>query len=86
MNVTESVLDGGAYEQRYSVRLGIMALPFVRRPVAIAPREGAVCFVDNGPRAGTIPRQCVGTFKDGKWVGAKFEPTHWTAMEGRDGG
>ncbi len=84
MRMSEIAVDGGGYEQRYTVKLGTLAMGMVRRPVSIAPEEGMVCFVDNGPRVGTIPRTGAGTFKGGLWVGVKFEPTHWTHWENRD--
>ena len=81
--VTETILDGDPerYEQRYSISLGSTAMKFVRRPVAIEPPEGTVCFVDNGPRFGRASKQTAGVFKDGKWHKVEFEPTHWTHWE-----
>lgn len=83
MKVTETILDGdpARYEQRFSVRIGSLTLRHVRRPVSIIPDEGTVCLVDNGPRLGTIPRQCAGVYRNGKWSRVKFEPTHWTHWE-----
>ena len=84
MSVQERILDEatGHYEQRFAVALSCGSkLPFVRRPVAITPPEGIVCCVDNGPRFGVVPRRSGASFRDGKWIGLKFEPTHWTDME-----
>lgn len=79
MVMTETELEGGAYEQRYTIAFGPKTLmEFVRRPVSILPEEGAICFVDNGPRHGAITRQTAGVFKGGKWTRVPFEPTHWT--------
>lgn len=81
MNVDETELEGGGYEQRYSVEIGDrVIMRMVRRPVSIVPGDG-VYFVDDGARAGRIPNHSAGTFRDGKWQGVKFEPTHWTHWE-----
>lgn len=86
MRVTETQLEGGGYEQRYTRGLGGKAMfHFVRRPVSILPAEGTICHADNGPRFGMIERMAVAHFKDGKFVGPKFDVTHWTDMESPDG-
>lgn len=77
MTVSETEVEGG-YEQRYSVWIGRTSMDMVRRPVSIVPPDGTVCFVDNGPRHGSIKRYTGGMFKDGKWRRVRFEPTHWT--------
>lgn len=88
MKVAETLIDGDPerYEQRYSVFLRHVELKFVRRPVSIVPPDGTLCYVDDGPRLGKIPRQGVGVFKDGGWTNGKrgklrFEPTHWVHWE-----
>ncbi len=86
MRVDETEMPSGGYEQRYTVKLGTLEMRMVRRPVSITPEEGTVCFVDNGPRVGTIPRAGAGAFKGGRWVSVKFEPTHWTHWEDWDRG
>jgi hypothetical protein len=74
--------DPAHYEQRYSVWIGdVLFGRFVRRPVAMLPEERTMCFLDNGPRHGVIPRKGVAVFREGRWAGAKFEPTHWTQLE-----
>ena len=81
--MTETELEPGCYEQRYSVRVGSVNLGrFVRRPIAIEPPDGAVCFIDDGPRYGRIPRSSAAAFHKGEWRGARFKPTHWTEQEG----
>lgn len=87
MGVTETLLDGDPerYEQRFSFPLRISGLRFVRRPVSITPPEGMVCLIDDGPRLGTIPRRSGAAWKDGRWIGAPFEPIHWTDLEIEDG-
>lgn len=77
MTVTETPAEGG-YEQRYSVWVGRTEMQFVRRPISITPEDGTLCYADNGPRYGEIPRQAVAVFKGGEWKRLKFEPTHWT--------
>jgi hypothetical protein len=77
LTITETPVAGG-YEQRYSISLGSIDMPFVRRPVSILPEDGTICYADCGPRYGVIPRQAVAIFKGGKWKRLKFEPTHWT--------
>lgn len=81
--VTETLIDGdpARYEQRYSLNFPGMALQMVRRPVSIAPPEGAIGFLDDGPRLGSIPRTAVGFFKGGKWERVNFDATHWTEQE-----
>jgi len=74
------------YEQRYSIDLLGTPMRFVRRPVAIEPPDGTVCFVDNGSRYGAIPRHTAGLWQGGKWKRVKFEPTHWTHWEDRPDG
>ena len=83
MRVAETILDeaGEQYEQRFSVYLINQEMKMVRRPIAIAPAEGTVATVDNGPRYGTIRRRGAGVFKDGKWRRVGFEPTHWTYFD-----
>lgn len=80
MRVAETILDeaGEQYEQRFSVWLATAELKMVRRPITIAPPEGTVAMVDNGPRYGTIGKRGAGVFKDGKWVRVGWVPTHWT--------
>lgn len=84
MRVAETVLDdaGEQYEQRFSLWIASSELKFVRRPISIAPPEGTIATVDNGPRLGTMQRRGAGVFKDGKWGKAGFEPTHWTDLDG----
>ena len=53
----------------------------VRRPLTLAPREGTVAIVDDGPREGTIQQRDLGLFVGGKWTRASFTPTHWTLDE-----
>jgi hypothetical protein len=77
LTITETPVAGG-YEQRYSISLGSIDMPFVRRPVSILPEDGTICYADCGPRHGAIPRFSVALFQDGKWKRLKFEPTHWT--------
>ena len=83
MTVKETILDGDPtrYEQRFGVPIGRSQLKFVRRPVSIVPPEDTVCCVDNGPRHGTIRRQTGAAFRDGKWSGCKFDPTHWVDLD-----
>lgn len=82
VNIVETAIDAERYEQRYSIRvMGATVIPFVRRPVTIEPKDGTVCFVDSGPRLGTIPQYSAGSYSGGKWKGVKFEPTHWTQMD-----
>ena len=76
--MTETEVEGGGYEQRYTLLLGRAPERFVRRPVSILPPDDTICFVDDGPRRGKITRYTAGHFKDGKWHRVKFEPTHWT--------
>jgi hypothetical protein len=83
MQVSETLIDGDPerYEQRYSVRLGNTVMHMVRRPMAIEPEDGMVCFVDNGPRFGTIAKHTGAQFKGGKWRKVRFDVTHWTHWE-----
>ena len=83
MHVTETELENGGYEQRYTMSLFKTEMKFVRRPISILPKDGTVCFADNGPRIGSIPRQSAVLFRGGKWQKLKFEPTHWTEMDGQ---
>jgi len=69
------------FEQHYSIPIGSERMWFVRRPVSVLPDEGAIAFVDNGPREGKIARYSAANFKDGKWRGVDFEPTHWTVWK-----
>jgi hypothetical protein len=84
MNMIESALDGEGYEQRYAVYLARYPLNLIRRPVSIAPAEGTVALCDNGTRDAVGPRRTPGTFRNGRWVGPKFEPTHWNELAGKD--
>ena len=83
MIVSETTIDGdpGRYEQRYGIRVGSGTMHMVRRSAAIAPREGTIASVDDGPRLGVAPRISVGIFKGGEWTGVKFEPTHWVEID-----
>jgi len=83
MIVSETTIDGDPerYEQRYGIRVGSGTMHMVRRPAAIAPREGTIASVDDGPRLGVSPRISVGIFKGGEWTGVKFEPTHWVQLD-----
>lgn len=85
MRVAETILDetGEQYEQRFSIHLPKYEMKMVRRSVAIAPPEGTVAMVDNGPRHGTIGRRGASVFKDGKWAKVGFTPTHWTDLDER---
>lgn len=85
VSITDTPLEAEQYEQRYSIPLGKSALRFVRRRVSIAPADGTICLVDNGPRVGIIPRGGAAHFLDGKWHGINFEPSHWTVWEELDG-
>lgn len=80
---SETLIDGdpARYEQRYTVELLRHPLKFVRRPISIEPKEGTICWVDNGPHVGAVPRNAAASFKGGKWQGVKFEPTHWTHLD-----
>lgn len=83
MIVSETILDpeGLQYEQRYNVEIGSgNVMGMVRRSVSIVPREGTIASLDNGPRLGVNPLIAVGVFKNGKWTGIKFEPTHWVNL------
>ena len=66
-----------SYEQQVGVRLGGVPLRFVRRPVASAPPDATHAIVDDGPRTGTATHRAPAIFINGKWVGVKWEPTHW---------
>lgn len=84
MRASETLIDGDPerYEQRYSLMIGhVNAGRFVRRPISLEPPEGTVCFVDDGPRAGIIPRFTAALFKDGAWRQVKWTPTHWTMLD-----
>lgn len=85
-NVIETEVEGGGYEQRYSIWLGSCEMKMVRRPVSITPPDGTVCFVDDGPRTGRVNRHTAGVFKGGKWSRVRFEPTHWTHWDDLKGG
>lgn len=78
--MSETEVEGG-YEQRYALRVGKGAMQFVRRPVTIAPPDGTICFVDDGPRHGEIKRWSAGSFQKGEWQRVGFEPTHWTSLD-----
>jgi hypothetical protein len=71
------------YEQRYCISLGSVPMHFIRRPVSIAPAEGTICFVDSGTRDRTGAQNSAGRFRDGKFQGVPFEPTHWTVPDDR---
>ncbi len=65
-------------------------LRFVRRPVSIAPAEGAVCFIDTGwddGRSFGWKWRGVAVFRDGKFVNKKGKPldreiTFWSEPRG----
>jgi hypothetical protein len=80
--IVETDLEGGGYEQRYTIQILKSEMKFVRRPISIDPSDGTVCFIDNGPRYGTLPKHAVGEFSGGKWKRlGKLEPTHWTMLD-----
>ncbi len=70
-------------EVRFTVKLAGTALSFIRRPVSIAPREGARAFVDGVDEQGREKR-AFATFKNGRWckgtsdAGLDFTPRVWT--------
>lgn len=78
--MTETLIDGDPdrYEQRYSICIGRICFPAVRRPVVITPPDGWVGGVDDGLRNGTIRHRTGAAFVGGKWKGVRWEPTHWT--------
>lgn len=87
MHISETLIGGNPdlYEQRYSLQIGNSELPVVRRPLAIEPPEGTICFVDDGARHTFGRRRTAGHYKGGKWLRVRFEPTHWTIWEDKPG-
>lgn len=74
-----------AEPQRFRVPL-LRDHVFVRRPVADLPKDGTVCFVDDGDDRGWHNGQSVGLYRNGVWTNGKgrplpFVPTHWTMIE-----
>jgi hypothetical protein len=79
MAVSETELPDGGYEQRYAIKLGGVRIGrFVRRPLSVAPPEGALVMVDNGTREQVGSRTSAGKYREGMVRSIPFEPTHWT--------